>query len=492
MSLRESAFSAGRWTSVSLLLRAALQFGQTIILARLLTPSDFGLMAIVMATYGVLSLLIDLGLSNALIHFPDPTPKVASSLYWLNLGGSIVMMAILMIAAWPIAHIYAEPGVLPAMITLSIAMPLNALGQQFRVIAEKELRFQKLAGIEIASALCGFIVAISIAGFNGGVYSLILAILTSAAISSALSWALLSDGLRPHFHFAFGDVKNHLGFGSYRLGGTLLISAQMQVDILIGAAMSGSGAMGLYTVPRDLTLRLANTVINPIVTRVGLPVMAKIQGDKVALKSIYIKTMKMTSSINFPIYSMLMLWPNEIVAIALGQQWEGSAEFIRMFAAWALLRSIANPVGSLLNATGRVRLAFWWDLALLCLIPPLLYVGHVFGSLEGLAIAMIGIQLLTFYPHYRLLVAPACGATFREYAGALVPALASTTIAAGASVSIRSVIDVHGWLLLIAGLSAGGLAYLLSSFILNRAWLSAMSELIAPLLQPIRRQLTEK
>jgi len=120
MSLRSAAFSAGRWTTASLLLRAALQFAQTMILARILTPADFGLMAIIMAVYGVVSLFIDLGLSNALIHFPDRSRPLLSSLYWLNLGGAVLMMAALMLAAWPLAHVYrqrtaaghdaAEPG----------------------------------------------------------------------------------------------------------------------------------------------------------------------------------------------------------------------------------------------------------------------------------------------------------------------------------------------------------------------------------------------
>lgn len=492
VNLRKSAFSAGRWTSASLILRAALQLGQTLLLARLLTPSDFGLMAIVMATYGVLSLLIDLGLSNALIHFPDPSRKVASSLFWLNLGGSISMMAVVMVSAWPMSQIYDEPSVLPAMITLSIAMPLNALGQQFRVIAEKELKFQRLAAIEVAAGVCGFVVAVTTAALDGGVYSLIAAILASSAISSALSWTFLSNGLRPYFHFELSDVKKHLAFGSYRLGDTLLISVQMQADVLIGASLTGSTAMGIYTVPRDLTLRLANTLVNPIVTRVGLPVMAKMQSDKSALKSIYLKTMRMTSSINFPIYSALMLWPQEIVAIALGPQWEESASFMRIFAGWALLRSTANPVGSLLNATGRVRLAFWWDLALLFATPPLLYAGHQLGSLHGLAMTMIGIQLLTFYPHYRVLVAPACGATFREYVNSLLPACVSTAFAVGTGLAIQWAVDGPSWLLLALGLSVGGCVYLLSSIIFNREWISAMAELIAPLMQPVRSRLTAK
>lgn len=482
MSLRSAAFSAGRWTTASLLLRAALQFAQTMILARILTPADFGLMAIIMAVYGVVALLIDLGLSNALIHFPDRSRPLLSSLYWLNLGAAVLMMATLMLSAWPLARLYGQSELLPAMLLLSLAMPISASGQQFRVMAEKDLKFSRLAWIEVSAAVGGFIAALLVAMLEGGVYAFIVAILVTSAISSGLAWAVLSKGIRPGLHFNLQEVKPHLSFGSYRLADTLLISAQMQADVLIGGAVTGSAAMGIYTLPRDLTLRLANTVVNPVVTRVGLPIMAKVQADRTALKSIYLQTMRMTSSVNFPIYAALALWADEVVALLLGSQWHDAGKYMQMFALWGLIRSTANPVGSLLNATGKVRRAFVWDLTLLLIIPGVLYLGFRVGGLYGLATAMLAVQLLTFYPHYHFLVKPACGASFVDYLGALTPALASTGIAVVAALLVMMPLDGTAWLRAAVGAVAGVAAYLVASFLFNRPWLQAMLELAQPVL----------
>lgn len=486
MSLRTQAFSAGRWTSSSLLLRAALQFAQTMILARLLTPADFGVMAIALAAYGAISLFVDLGLSNALIHFPKRTPGILSSLYWLNLAAALVMMLLLMAAALPIARIYGHPELIPAMLLISLAMPLSAAGQQFRVLAEKDLKFNSLAGIEVASAISGFVCAVLVAMFGGGIYSLVAGIVATSAISSILAWAYLSKGLRPGLHFNLTEVKPHLGFGTYRLADTLLISAQLQVDVLIGSAVAGPAAMGAYTLPRDLTLRLANTVVNPVVTRVGLPIMARVQADRAALKSIYLQTMRMTSSINFPIYAALALWADLVVEIFLGPQWHDAANFMRIFAIWGLLRSTSNPVGSLLNATGNVRRAFWWDLALLALVPGLMYLGLLTSELRGLAISLVFIQCATFYPHYRFLVSPACGATFGEYASAMTPPLICTSIAVAAAWMAMQLLPIEQSQLTTAGgIAVGICTYLFSSTLINKAWLKAMMELLAPLLRSV-------
>ncbi|HDS1130980.1 TPA: MOP flippase family protein [Stenotrophomonas maltophilia] len=481
MNLRAQAFSAGRWTSASLLLRALLQFAQTMILARLLTPADFGVMAITLAVYGVISLFVDLGLSNALIHFPERTARILSSLYWLNLGAALIMMLLLMIAAWPLAKFYDQSELIPVILLISLAMPLSAAGQQFRVLAEKDLRFHTLAGIEVASAIAGFACAILVAMLDGGVYSLVAAIVTTSAISSLLAWACLSKGLRPGFHFNLQEIKPHLGFGSYRLADTLLISAQMQVDILIGGAVAGSAAMGVYTLPRDLTLRLANTVVNPVVTRVGLPIMARVQADRSALKSIYLQTMRLTSSINFPIYAATALWAELIVAVVLGPQWHEAVDFMRVFAIWGLLRSTANPVGSLLNATGNVRRAFWWDLALLAIVPALMYLGAFAADLHGLAISLLLVQCAAFYPHYRFLVRPACGATFLEYVGALAPPMICTTFSVAAAWAAMAL--PIGQVYILAGISmtVGACVYLVGSILINKAWLRAMMELLSPL-----------
>ncbi len=122
--------------------------------------------------------------------------------------------------------------------------------------------------------------------------------------------------------------------------------------------------MGIYSLPRDLSLRIA-FIINPIITRVGFPVMARVQQDTVQLKFIYLQTLRMTASVNFPLYLALALFAEEIVALLFGKQWQASAEYLQIFAVLGLIRSTGNPAGSLLYAVGRANLAFWWNMALL-------------------------------------------------------------------------------------------------------------------------------
>lgn len=486
MSLRETAFAASRWTTTALLIRALLQVAQTMILARLLAPADFGLMAIAGATYSIAMLFVDMGLSNALIHFPHPKQSALSTLYWLNLATAVLIALTFMLLAWPLSHVYRQPGLLSVMLLIALAMPIGAAGQQFRVVAEKELRFNKLAVIEVVASTTGFITAVTVAMLKGGVYALVAAILISGIVSNALAWLLLSKGLRPSSSFTLTEVKPYLEYGSYRLGDALFNSIQSQADLLIGGALVGSHAMGVYAVPRDLVQKLANTVVNPVVTRVGLPVMASVQHDRAALKSVYLQTLRMTSSVNFPVYATLAVWADDAVAILLGPHWQQAVPYMRLLAVWGMIRSTGNPVGSLVYATGHVRHAFWWNFSMLIAVPIVLWFGLKQQGTHGLAVAMLLTQLLIFYPLFRFLVHPTCGASFAEYIWQLLPPLAATTVAVAIGFTFSRFFPLNLWLRLGTGGALTICTYVAASFALNRSWLRAMSELLNPLLRRIR------
>jgi O-antigen/teichoic acid export membrane protein len=486
MTLRSAAYSAGRWTAASLLLRVLLQFAQMAILARLLAPADFGLMAIVGAVYAVAAIFVDLGLSNALIHFHEPSAPVLATLYWLNMGTSLLVMGLFILLAWPIATIYQEPRLLPIMLLMGLAIPLTALGQQFLVLAQKRLLFHKLAKIEMSSALFGFLAGILAAKLGAGVYSLVAMTLVSASTSSILAWVLLSSGMRPSRVFDLRSISPYLRYSAYRLGDTLLNNMQLQADLLIGGLVAGSSAMGIYTVPRNLSLRLANSFVNPIVTRVGLPVMARVQDDKVALKSVYLQTLRMTSSINFPVYMGLAIWSNEVVAVLLGDQWGQAAEFLRVFAFWGMIRSVTNPLGSLLYSTGHVKRAFWWNFVMVLLLPCILWFGARVGGTHGLATTMLLVQIIIFYPMHQLLVRPACDAGFRDYVAQLIPPLAATMIAAAISILTTTRLTPQ-WSLLV-GAGVFGVVYLAVSLRLNEPWIRAMQELASPITKSLSKK----
>jgi len=349
MTLRKKAFSGVRWTAFSSLGRAVLQFAQIAILARLLTPADFGLVALVVAIMAFLQIFSDAGINNAIIYYQDIAQEQRSSLYWLNVSVSVFLALTLAASSYWVASWYQQPVLQYLLMLAAATLVVGALGQQIRVMAQKNLRFADLAKVELIAALFGFLVAVSMAWMGAGVYSLIAGGLTTAAVGCLLVWLLLSEGWRPQARFRLAEIRQFLKFGAYMVGNNLANTFNSQVDVLLGGKLLGTQAVGIYSVPKELNLRIAG-LINPIVTQVGLPVMAIAQNDEVLLKRVYLQTMRVTASVNFPIYVALGIFAPEIVSLLLGGKWEATVPLLQIFAFWALIRSTGNPVGSLLMA----------------------------------------------------------------------------------------------------------------------------------------------
>lgn len=474
MTLRRSAFSAGRQTAMSGALRAGLQVLQTMILARLLSPADYGLMAIVASALAVIMLFADMGTSRALIHYDDTPGAVLSSLYWLGLGVAGALTLGLIIVAPLIARGFSSPELTNVLRVSSLAIILAAIGQQHRILAEKRLSFGPLARIEVTAALLGFLLAVLGALLNWGAYALVAGLLTTSATNSLLALLYLSDGERPMRHFKWRETKPYLKFGTYLIGESVANTLHREADVFIGGFLSNPSALGLYSVPRDLSLRVASAV-NPVLTRVSFPVMAMAKHDGELLKSIYLQSLRITASINFPIYLALLLLAHEIVALLYGPKWSAAAPFLQLMAVWGLIRSTGSPVGSLLYACGRPALAFWWNLTMLAVTGAVLLAAAHAGGLTGLAWSMVALQVALFVPVWYWLVRPLCGAGFALYfVQFLIPlttSLIALVVAAG-FVSLAS----SNLMRATIGVASGGVVYLLASYFLNRQFMDALLE----------------
>jgi O-antigen/teichoic acid export membrane protein len=470
-------YSAGRWTTASALLRSGLQVLQIAVLARLLLPADFGLMAIASALLALAMLFADLGLSRALIHFEQPSAEVLSTLYWANICISVLLMLVCIGVAPLFAIMYQDDALTTVLIVSSLVFPFSAIGQQFRVLAEKNLRFATLAVVETLAAVIGFSAAIAVALMGGGVYALVAGFLTTSLSSSVLAWWRLSDHRIPRFELRISESRPFFRFGIYLIGENAANTLRMHADVFIGGLVTNPTAMGFYALPRDLSLRIANTIVNPVITRIGFPVMAKLQHDRAALKRVYLQTMRMTSSINFPIYVALAIFSEEAVWILFGPQWESAANFLRIFAIWGLIRSVGNPIGSLLHAAGQVRRGLFWNLVLLGTVPPILLLGAQLGGIEGLAVAMLLTQIAIFFPAWRLMVFPICGARLAEYLATMLPPLWISLGAGALAFSVASFSN-HELLRLVLGLGTGFVAYLVLSLLGNRQWVLAVMEFL--------------
>jgi O-antigen/teichoic acid export membrane protein len=351
------------------------------------------------------------------------------------------------------------------------------LGQQVKMTSEKALDFRPVALVEITAAVVAVIAAVVAAYAGWGVYALILGAIMNAAGVTALAWLFLARGWRPMWRFQWADVRSFLGFGGALVANNIANEFNRSVDLLLGGRMLAASALGLYSLPRQVVFQIQG-LVNPIITRVGFPLIAQVQGDIPKVRSIYLKTLNMTAATNAPLYIGIAFFAPEVVSIMLGEKWLAATDLLRLLAVWGFLRSTGNPVGSLLLGMGRANLALKWNLAMLCLVPPLLWMGSHYGTL-GLAWSLLGFTVVMFIPGWYVLVRPICNAGLLEYSNAaLRPLLIAVMAIAPVYFITLSMINFYLHMSIAVLISAP--LYLGLSFFLNREWLVAMRQLASP------------
>lgn len=450
---------------MSNVIRSALQLIQLVVLTRFLSPQDYGLMALVLMVIGFAALFSDIGLSTAFIQRQNISESERSSLYWLSVAVGVVLMLVVAISSPLIAILLNEPRLIPLLILVSTNFLIVALGQQLRMNSEKSLSFKPIALIEIASSISGFVVAVIAAWMSFGVFALVIAAMVSTWLTMLLNWIVLAKGWRPMLYFSWSDVRWFVHFGGGMVVVNVINHVNSTIDLILGGRLLGVSQLGIYSVPRNLILQI-QFMVNPIFTRVGFPVMASIQDDKLLVRDVYLKIMRLTATVNAPIYVAIALFASEIVHMLLGEQFHGVAPLLRIFAVWGLLRSFANPIGAMLFALGRVRLSVWWNAGLLFCIPPALWLGSHYGSI-GMAWAMVIMMAVLFVPAWALLIRPTCGAGFWIYAKQVIkPSFFAVTAGAFAWLAAHAIVLPP--VRLVVGLSVGAVSYISLIWFIDR------------------------
>jgi O-antigen/teichoic acid export membrane protein len=452
-----------------------LQLMQVAVLARFLSPSDYGLMAMVTVVLSYAALFSDMGLSAAFVQRQQISHEERSSLYWLSVTVGAVLMLLVMAISPLAALFFNEPQLLPLMLLVSTNFLVIALGQQLRMDAEKSLNFRPIALIEILASLFGFSIAALTAWLDWGVYALVFSAMTSAWLTMIMSWLVLARGWRPAWRLRWGEVSWFLQFGGTMVLNNVINHVNATIDLVIGGRMLGASQLGLFSVPRNLMMQTQG-MINPIFTRVGFPLIASIQHDKERVKQVYLKTMNMTASVNAPIYVAIAVFAPEIVWLLLGPNWSDAAPLMRVLALWGLLRSFGNPVGSLLFGLGHVNLAAKWNAGLLLIVPPVVWAGSRFDAI-GMAWAMAGLMAILFIPGWAFLIKSTCGARLSEYTREIMKPLACALISAVPAIVIKNQLGDGLVVSSLAFLLCAAM-YLISSLFINQDFILSVVKAI--------------
>jgi len=218
MSHKNSAPFGVKWTSFSTAITTGLQFLQLAILANILSPEDFGLMAMILVVIGFAQAYADMGISNAIIHRQDITKEQLSSLYWLNIFAGIIVYLLLLILIPIVVKIFDEPRLSDLMYWAIIVIITTAFGQQFQILLQKYLQFKTLSIVEIIAAFFGTMIAIIAALSGQGVFSLIWGQIGNSIIKSIMFAYIGWKKWRPCLRFKYSDLDGYLRFGFYQMG----------------------------------------------------------------------------------------------------------------------------------------------------------------------------------------------------------------------------------------------------------------------------------
>jgi len=395
--LRRSAASGARWTALAQATRIVTLFVQLAFLGRLLGgAADFGLFAMINVVVVLGNAFGDAGVSKAIIHYQDASRDELSSLYWLNLLAGAVVFALAWLLAPMVAGFYHEPRVLEPLRLAAWVFPLAAIGQQFQILMERSLRFQKLSLIEVVAVVLGAAISVLCAWKGKGVHSLVWGMLTATGVKAVALAVFSWREWRPSLHFYPRECGRFIRFGAFQMGERLLNVLGQQVDkILIGAFM-GPVELGYYDLAYRLVVRPLQ-VIAPVFSRVGFPVFSKVQDDLDRLRKGFMEMLDVIVSMMAPLYVAIAVLAGPIVRIQLGPGYEPVIPLLRILSILGLIYSLGTPMGAILLARGRADVAFYLNVLRTALFAAAVVVGARFG-VEGIAWALILVALFILMP----------------------------------------------------------------------------------------------
>jgi len=365
------------------LVKDLFSFTLSVLLARLLAPSDFGLVGMVTVFVRVLETLQDLGLGQAVVYF-DHDEAALRTYSTLATGAGVCMAALGFCAAWPVASFYREPRLIPIMQVLSLTLALGGLRAVPQGLLAKRFRFRELAFVETSSGLVSGLVAVALAWRGFGAWSLVV----NVVLMSLLRTLALSLLLRPAFTWRVDRqvARSALRWGLPLTGSTLVWQCYDNADFLVVGKLLGPHPLGHYS----LAFRLATMVnekISAIVARVSFPAFSAMQRDVAGAVGHWLSLTHRLALVNFPLLAALAMSAEDFVPIIFGVKWLPAVRPLQLLCVVGAMKTVASLAATLVSARGRTDISFAYSCLNLLLLPAAFVVGCKLGSLVGVAVA---------------------------------------------------------------------------------------------------------
>lgn len=443
------------WTAVTRLVLQVLTFSSQIVLARLLLPADFGLVALAVVLNGLAGMLTELGLSAAVVQSRRVTDRLLTTAFWVNALSGVVITGVLIAVAPAIGAFYDNPAVVPLVQISSLSFVLN-VNSVPGALLQRSLRFKTTGAQDVIVAVLGLGVTLAMAFAGYGAVSLVVGPVAATVAKTVLVW--LAVRWRPRGFVHRAELRELWRFGGGLTGANMLYFISRNADTVLLGRFVGAAQLGLYS--RSYTLMmLPLQQVSSVLTSVLLPAYAEMQHDLPRLRRAWTTTIRMSLLLGLPIGLGVAVTAPAFVETLYGQRWLGMVTTLSLLSASVPPQLIARNFGSLFQAMGRTGLQLKLALISTPLTLAAIGIGLPWG-ITGVAVALLVKSMITLYiplvPAMRL-VAMSAAEFVRAVAGLM---LAGGAMVVLALVAGRFVQGSPAPLVLAVQVAAGGAGYL--------------------------------
>lgn len=390
--LRKQVVNGMIWSAFGKFGSKVISFISNIILARLLLPSDFGCIGMLQVFIALGDVLIVAGFTSAIIQKQDTTDLDYSSVFYWNLVMSIIVYCALFFGAPMIASFYGMPLLKSVLRVQGIVVIINSFSIIQTDLLVKSLRFRELSIRNIVCAIIGTVVAVVMAFYGCGVWSLVASALVNALAGVVLLWSL--SGWRPSFQFSWLSLKRLFAFGGLMALSSIVNTIYTELQSLIIGKKYSSSDLGYFTQARALE-NIPTHLFTSIVNQVSFPVFAKMQDDRFRLRNAVQRNMQALTYLIFPIITLLIVIADPLIHLLYGSRWEPAIPYFQILCLTALIYPVNNTNSNIIKSLGDGKVFFLAHLSYRIIGIAAILIGIKFG-VKGLLFGVVFTSYVTF------------------------------------------------------------------------------------------------
>jgi O-antigen/teichoic acid export membrane protein len=474
MNLKQEAIKGVAWSALQTWGVRVISFVVMLILARLVLPESFGLIAYATVFTAFIQIFIDQGFSDAIVQFPNLEREHLDTAFWISVITGTIFTVVGIAASGLIAKIFHEPKLIPVIQWLSLMFIVSALSSVQQALLRRKLAFKKLTTRSLIATFSSGIVAVSMAFLGFGVWSLVAKLLTDGVVNVIVLWKV-SDW-RPGFHVSAKHFKQLFSFGINILGGDFVDFLSVHSDDFLIGYFLGSTALGYYSLAYNLLIVLTDLLVS-VPNAVAFPLFSRIQNEPARLKSAFYEITQLQSVIAFPIFLGVLSVASEAVRVLYGDVWLTSVPVVQLLMLVGIVRSASFFYSSIFRSAGKPS----WRFGLYSLTAILNVVGFLLTVRMGIVAVAASYVFVSYLlmPLYvimvRRLIQISVRTLLKQYAPAVISSLLMILVVFAVKTLLQESLVLSVRLILLS--LSGGLTYLLALRVIQPSLYIKMLEL---------------